>query len=459
MENLGFESERRSRISRKGLRELSKVSNEYDKLRRFAKEKRLVGEYVNTRYDAVAQDPDLGHLLGLLYIHQHWDLFQDFISDEVFQTARHILQDPCSPQLARRFLDSEDATQRMAVSDALLSDRFAQRKTMDLSSEKFGDRAQPVYEALSYDIVKLVERQPSPSYGKLSYQELELLLCSIKSEPFIEDLLVPCLLPDVLTHREKVEDAVAHARLMLLEAEANIFYGCSFNYAELKAAAKASVTEKQKLHDSSQLLWYMLRNPSPIDKSFRCFYLEAVLHSTTPGRVKVLIPEDYPDTVPPEFQEDISEKDLRVFRIIPHGTSFGSKSNVVFARLCDFDLKSILLGEPVARERVCQAHMLIDKIWPTPKEVYEALVQSVMEGPSSVRQVSKSKRDAHHRRPSVVCRSAADSFRESGGHSLEDAEPQIFKKKRRKANDSGATKRSKLMMKDQAPVCCAALRT
>ncbi|XP_024525691.1 uncharacterized protein LOC9660483 isoform X4 [Selaginella moellendorffii] len=151
-------------------------------------------------------------------------------------------------------------------------------------------------------------------------------------------------------------------------------------------------TEKQKLHDSSQLLWYsysatqfpachlrlaflayrhMLRNPSPIDKLFRCFYLEAVLHSTTAGGVKVLTPEDYPDTVPPEFQEDISEKDLRVFRIIPHETSFGSKSNVVFARLCDFDLKSILLGEPVARERVCQAHILIDKVWPTPKELYE----------------------------------------------------------------------------------------
>ncbi|EFJ13434.1 hypothetical protein SELMODRAFT_446309 [Selaginella moellendorffii] len=456
MENLGVESERRSRISRKGLKTLSKISNEYDKLSRFSKEKRLVGQYVNTRYDAVAQDPDLAHLLGLLYIHQHWDLFQDFISEEVFQTARHILQDPCSPQLARRFLESEDATQR--ISDALLSFRFAQRKTMDLSSEKFGERAQAVYEALSYDIVQMVERQSSPSYGKLSHQELELLLCSIKSEPFIEDLLVPCLLPDVLTHREKVEDAVAHARLMLLEAEANIFYGCSFNYAELKAAAKASVTEKQKLHDSSQLLWYMLRNPSPIDKSFRSFYLDAVLHSTTAGEVKVLTPEDYPDTVPPEFQEDLSEKDLRVFRIIPHGTSFGSKSNVVFARMCEFDLKSILLGEPVARERVCQAHILIDKVWPTPKEVYEALVQSVMEGPSSVRQVSKSKRDAHHRRPSAVCRSAADSFRESDGH-REDAEPEIFKKKRRKANDSGATKRSKFMMKDQPPVCSAALRT
>ncbi|EFJ13370.1 hypothetical protein SELMODRAFT_424563 [Selaginella moellendorffii] len=122
--------------------------------------------------------------------------------------------------------------------------------------------------------------------------------------------------------------------------------------------------------------------------------------------------------------------------------------------MCEFDLKSILSGEPVARERVCQAHILIDKVWPTPKEVYIALVQSVMEGPSSVREVSKSKRDAHHRGPSVVCRSAVDSFRESDGHSLEDAEPEIFKKKQRKANDSvlsGATKRSKFMMKDQAP--------
>ncbi|XP_024525688.1 uncharacterized protein LOC9660483 isoform X1 [Selaginella moellendorffii] len=135
---------------------------------------------------------------------------------------------PCSPQLARRFLDSEDATQRMAVSDALLFDRFAQRKTMDLSSEKFGERAQPVYEALSYDIAVITKLRQTQ-------QQLELLLCSIKWEPFIEDLLVPCLLPDVLTHREKVEDAVAHARLMLIEADANIFYGCSFNckYAAL----------------------------------------------------------------------------------------------------------------------------------------------------------------------------------------------------------------------------------
>ncbi|EFJ34126.1 hypothetical protein SELMODRAFT_406567 [Selaginella moellendorffii] len=106
MENLGVKSERRYRILRKGIKELSKVECEYDKLMRFAKEKRLVGQYVNTMYNAVAQDPDMAHLLGLLYIHQHWDLFQDFISDEVFQTARQILQDPCSPQLARRFLDS-----------------------------------------------------------------------------------------------------------------------------------------------------------------------------------------------------------------------------------------------------------------------------------------------------------------------------------------------------------------
>ncbi|EFJ11918.1 hypothetical protein SELMODRAFT_425884 [Selaginella moellendorffii] len=125
--------------------------------------------------------------------------------------------------------------------------------------------------------------------------------------------------------------------------------------------------------------------------------------------------------------------------------------HVAFAKMCEFDLKSILSGEPTARERVCQTHILIDKVWPTPKEVYIALVQGVMEGPSSVREVSKSKRDAHHRGPSVVCRSAVDSFRESDGHSLEDAEPEIFKKKQRKANDSGATKSSKFMMKDQAP--------
>ncbi|EFJ12472.1 hypothetical protein SELMODRAFT_425524 [Selaginella moellendorffii] len=364
MENLG----RRYRIFRKGIKELSKVERQYDKLRRFAKEKRLVEQYVNTRYNAVAQDPDLTHLLGLLYIHQHWDLFQDFISDEVFQTARQILQDPCSPQLARRFLDSEDATQRMAVSDALLSDRFAQRKMMDLSSERFGERAQPVYEALSDDIVKIVERH-------------------IKSEPFIEDLLVPCLVPDVLTHREKVEDAVAHARLMLLEADANIFYGCSFNYAELKAAAKASVTEKQKLHDSSQLLWYSY--------SVFCLYpylLRLAFLAYRGREVKLLNPEDYRTQSLLNFKRTFLKK------------SCASKSNAAFARMCDFDLKSTLLGEPVARERVCQAHILIDNVSPTPKEVYEALVQSVMEGPSSVRQVSKKKRDAHHRSLEVTLR-------------------------------------------------------
>ncbi|EFJ21695.1 hypothetical protein SELMODRAFT_417109 [Selaginella moellendorffii] len=200
-------------------------------------------------------------------------------------------------------------------------------RTMDLSSEKFGERAQPVYKALSNDIVKNFQPQSSPSYGKLSHQELELLLCSIKSEPFIEDLLVPCLVPDVLTHRKKVEDAVVHARLMLLEADANIFYGSSFNYAKLKAAAKASVTEKQKLHDSSQLLWY----------SYSVFCLYFYL--------------------------------LRLAFL-----AYSSKSNAAFARMCDFDLKSILLGKPVTRERVCQAHILIDKVSPTPKEVYEALV-------------------------------------------------------------------------------------